>query len=168
MTLSFGRCPAPRPETRGAGAWPVSERTPIPDQPATIPPHVVEFATRYMRQLMPRIRAAEREPGAEPCPELAFLAMAGNQLPLLRNPHVPDYVQAQLRALALGTTEGEGNVYMATTREWLAEVFARASPAAGSALTEALPPGEHWLVYVEFRPDGMCYPWVAVIEVEES
>ena len=126
----------------------------MPAQPATIPQHVIDFATRFMRELMPRIRAAEREPGAEPCPELAFLAMAGNQLPLLRNPHVPDYVQAQLRAVALGPTEGEGNVYMVTTREWLAGLFAGQAPDVSNDLTEALPRGRHWLVYVEFRSDG--------------
>jgi hypothetical protein len=140
----------------------------MPAHPVSIPPHIVDFATRYMRVLMPRIRAAERERGAEPCPELAFLAMAGNQLPLLLHPLLPDYVQDQVRALALGPTEGEGDVYMVTTREWLAGVFAGPSPAAGKALAEALPRGEHWLVYVEFWPDGMCHPWIAVIEVEES
>jgi hypothetical protein len=94
--------------------------------------------------------------------------MSGNQLPWLRIPHVPDYVQDQVRALALGPSEGEGDVYLVATREWLAEVFAELSPAVGKAVAEALPPGEHWLVYVEFRRDGMCWPWVAVIEVEGS
>jgi hypothetical protein len=140
----------------------------MPAHPITIPPHIVHFATYYMRELMPRIRAAEREPGAEPCPELALMATSGNQLPWLRHPHVPDYIQAQVRALALGPTEGEGDVYMVTTREWLAEFFAGQSPALGKVLTEALPRGEHWLVYVEFRSDGLVYPWVAVIEVEKS
>ena len=134
--------------------------------PVPIPPHLVRFATRYMRKLMPRIRAAEGEPGAEPCPELAFLAMTGNVLPMLGSPHLPDYVQAQARALALGPTEGEGDVYLVTTREWLAGVFARLSPALGKPLAEALPPGEHWLVHVEFRPDGMCDTAMAVIEVD--
>jgi hypothetical protein len=140
----------------------------MPADPVTIPQYVVAFATHYMRLLLPRIRAAEREPGAEPCPELALLAMAGNVLPMLHSPHLPDYVQAQVRALALGPTEGEGNVYMVAGRAWLAEFFARQLPALGKTLTEALPKGEHWLVYVEFRPDGMCWPWVAVIEVEKS
>jgi hypothetical protein len=139
----------------------------MPAEPVPIPAHIVDFATRVMRQLMPRIRAAELEPGAEPCPEMAFLAMRGNVLPMLHRPHLPDYVQAQVRALALGPTEGEGDVYMATTREWLAELFARDSPALSKILAEALPRGEHWLVYVEFRPDGLCYPWVAVIDVEK-
>jgi hypothetical protein len=80
----------------------------MPAHPVPIPPHIVRFATRFMGLLMPRIRAAERAPGAEPCPELAFLAMSGNQLPWLGKPHVPDYVQDQARALALGTTEGTG------------------------------------------------------------
>jgi hypothetical protein len=140
----------------------------MPAHPVTIPPRIVRFATRYMGLLMPRIRAAEAAPGTEPCPELACLAMSGNQLLLLRNPHLPGYVQDQVRALALGPPEGEGDVYMAASREWLAELFAGSSPAVGKVLAEALPPGECWLVYVEFRPDGMCWPWLAVLEVEES
>src|SRR5262249_55058359 len=67
--------PAPRPETRGAGTGRFQRGPTMPAHAATIPPRIVDFATRYMRELMPRIRAAEREPGAEPCPELAFLAM---------------------------------------------------------------------------------------------
>jgi hypothetical protein len=116
----------------------------MPTHPITIPPRIVQFAT------------------------LAVLAMSGSWLPWLGDPHVPDYVQTQVRALALGPTEGEGDVYLVDTREWLAEVFAELSPAVGEALAEALPPGEHWLVYVEFQPDGLCYPWVAVIEVEKA
>src|SRR5262245_37668197 len=137
----------------------------MPAQPPTIPQHVIDFATCYMRLLMPSIRAAEQVPGAEPCPELACLAMSGNQLPLLRLPNLPDYVQAQVRALALGPTEGDGDAYMVTTREWLAQFFARQLPALGEALAEALPRGQHWLVYVEFR-GGMVYPWIDVIAVE--
>jgi hypothetical protein len=139
----------------------------MPAHPVTIPPRIIRFATRYMSLLMPRIRAAERALGAEFCPELVCLAMSGNQLPWLRHPQVPDYVQAQVRALALGPSEGEGDVYMVATPEWMAELFAGLSPAVGEALAEALPQGEHWLVYVEFRPDRLCYPWVAVIEVEK-